>query len=156
MKTSLTLLDELEIAEPCPVSWEQMTGNERVRHCRECNQKVFDLSCLTTQEGIRLIEGEGGSVCVRLYRRTDGRVIARDCASVRALRCLDRVMGRCAAAIASLVVFAFAMVGCGLDSRESQESASEPGETWVLMGKVACGPSANRQDVRNRAEPDDK
>ncbi len=29
-------LDRLRIATPCPISWEQITGDNRVRFCHHC------------------------------------------------------------------------------------------------------------------------
>ena len=48
-------LEDLRIASPCPVAWESMTGDERVRHCRECGLNVYDISRLTRAEAVRLV-----------------------------------------------------------------------------------------------------
>lgn len=140
MKTSLKLLDEIHIAEPCPVSWDGMTGNDRVRHCRECNQQVFDLSALTAEEGVRLIEESEGRVCVRFYRRTDGKIVTRDCVSARCWIYLRRSFIRATGAVASLLAFALTMVGCGWDdntsSRRDGASQGKPGPSRAIQGKV--------------------
>lgn len=79
MKTPLTLLDDIRIASPCPAAWADMAGDDRVRHCAQCNLSVFDLSELTATEAVALIEAKEGHLCVRLHRRRDGTVITRDC-----------------------------------------------------------------------------
>lgn len=35
-------LKNVSVASPCPLRWEQMIGNERVRHCSECNLNVYN------------------------------------------------------------------------------------------------------------------
>jgi hypothetical protein len=51
-----------------------------VRTCGECRRAVFDLSALARDEAQQLLEREGASICVQLYRRADGTVLTRDCA----------------------------------------------------------------------------
>ena len=37
-------LIDLRIASPCPAEWSKMTGTDRVRHCSECDLKVYNFS----------------------------------------------------------------------------------------------------------------
>ena len=48
-------LDGIRIASPCPVSWDRMTGDERVRHCDECQLSVYNIAELTRPEAEALI-----------------------------------------------------------------------------------------------------
>ena len=73
------LLSRIQIASPCPASWDAMAGDERSRMCGLCDERVHDLSQLTALEGLRLITEAEGSACVRLYRRADGKVQTADC-----------------------------------------------------------------------------
>ncbi len=79
MNRSPVRLEDLRIASPCTVSWESMSGDERVRHCRECGLNVFDISKLTRAEAGRLVATTEGRLCGRLYRRADGTVLTADC-----------------------------------------------------------------------------
>jgi hypothetical protein len=79
MKTSLEVLNALRIASPCSAAWEEMVGDERVRHCRGCQQSVYNLSGMSAEEAVALLREKEGKVCVRLYRRTDGTVLTADC-----------------------------------------------------------------------------
>jgi hypothetical protein len=79
MRTALTLLDSIEIASPCHASWNGMEGDDPARHCRSCDKMVYDLSGLTAEEASSLIRRNEGSLCVRLFRRDDGRVLTADC-----------------------------------------------------------------------------
>jgi len=81
-------LDLIQIASPCQVSWDEMSGDERQRHCSHCNLNVYNLSEMSREEAEAFLAEREGRVCVRLYRRTDGTVLTRDCpvglAAVRA------------------------------------------------------------------------
>jgi hypothetical protein len=70
---------ELEIATPCTARWEDMSGDDRVRHCGSCRRNVYDLASLTRDEAEALFEQHDGTACVRYFRRYDGTVILRDC-----------------------------------------------------------------------------
>jgi len=78
-RVSLPVLDNLRVAAPCRADWAKMTGDERVRHCGECDQDVFDLSDMTREEAEALILGRTGRLCIRYFRRADGTVLLKDC-----------------------------------------------------------------------------
>ena len=91
-------LNNIRIASPCPADWEEMVGDERVRHCAECNLNVYNLSAMTERQVQNLIAGSRGKrLCTRFYRRADGTVLTQDCPwSFRAMR---RKASRLSAAI---------------------------------------------------------
>src|SRR6185436_3912774 len=87
MATNPTQIDLLRIATPCPISWEQMTGDNRVRFCDHCQLNVYNISELSRSEAERLIGSTEGRLCARLFRRADGTVLTKDCpVGLRALR----------------------------------------------------------------------
>lgn len=99
----------LRVASPCKADWNEMTGNDRVRFCRQCNLNVYDLALLTTDEVVQLI-GSNGRICGRLHRRLDGTVITRDCpVGLRALR--KRASRRVTAAVTALLSLSSALMG---------------------------------------------
>ena len=71
MKHSASI-DRLRIATPCPISWEQMTGDDRVRFCDHCQLNVYNISELSRSEAETLIASTEGRLCARLFRRADG------------------------------------------------------------------------------------
>jgi hypothetical protein len=80
-----------------------MVGDERVRHCSECNLNVYNLSAMTERQVQQLIEEtDGQRLCLRLYRRADGTVMTQDCPW--SLRALKRRASRIAGAIVSAVL----------------------------------------------------
>lgn len=77
---TVNAINELAIASPCPVSWNTMHGDDRVRYCGQCEKHVYDLSEMTSAEIMLLIQEKEGQFCAQLYRRRDGTVITADCA----------------------------------------------------------------------------
>jgi hypothetical protein len=72
-------LDNLRVASPCKESWDKMTGDDRVRDCARCEKPVFDLSTLTVAQAEDLLATRGVTMCVRFFRRADGKVMTADC-----------------------------------------------------------------------------
>jgi hypothetical protein len=69
-------LDLIEIPIPCDVPWDGMPGDERVRHCGQCRQNVYNVASLTRAEAVRLL---GARACLRIYRRPDNTILTSDC-----------------------------------------------------------------------------
>ena len=75
---STTML-KITIENPCTESWEDMSGNERIRHCAQCDRNVFNIASLDAQEAVDLIRQTEGSICARVFRRPDGTVVTGSC-----------------------------------------------------------------------------
>src|SRR5918998_930756 len=73
-KVSTTILDRISIPSPCSADWDEMTGNEQVRFCLHCSKQVNNLSQMTRKQALELVARSKGRLCVRYYRRPDGRV----------------------------------------------------------------------------------
>jgi hypothetical protein len=72
-------LANVRIASPCQASWADMVGDDRTRFCSECRKHVHDLTKMSTAEVESFLHARSDGTCVRLYQRTDGRVITDDC-----------------------------------------------------------------------------
>ena len=117
MTTSPVNLNRLQIATPCPISWEQMTGDSRVRFCDHCQLNVYNISELSPSEAESLIALTEGRLCARLFRRADGTVLTKDCpVGLRALRM--RVTKRTAAIFATIVSLSGAAFGQELSGKD--------------------------------------
>lgn len=100
-------LDLVVIASPCPVNWDSMVGDERVRHCSGCSKNVYNLSDMTSAEAEEFLEENGSSQCLRLFRRDDGKVMTDNCPRVlRAVRNKCRLALRFVSGLAASI-FAF-------------------------------------------------
>jgi len=78
-RKTLPLLDHLRIAAPCKADWDEMTGDDRVRFCGQCEKNVYNLSAMPREEAEAFLVEREGAVCVRLYKRADGTVLTADC-----------------------------------------------------------------------------
>jgi hypothetical protein len=106
----LGVLEQIRIASPCSMRWEDMrvVDGDRVRHCAACKLHVYNLSGMSRAQADALVlarRGSGARFCVRLYQRADGTVLTRDCpVGLRSARLrLARAVARVAAALAFLV-----------------------------------------------------
>jgi len=113
-------LSNIHIASPCPADWNKLVGDERVRHCAECNLNVYNLSAMTEQQVQALIEDNRGKrLCGRFYRRTDSTILTQDCPwSLRALR-------RRASRTAAVIMATIMSIGVGFGKNNSQKSPSQ-------------------------------
>ena len=120
-------VNRLRVASPCPVGWESMKGNDRKRLCDVCEINVFNISSLTNAEVEELIGRKNGRLCIRLYRRTDGTVLTKDCPV--GLRAVRKRIGRTASV-------AFAAI-LGLFSVAFSQKAKETKSDHVTITKKA-------------------
>ena len=86
------IVDSLRIASPCEVPWSSMAGDDRMRHCAQCDCKVYNAARLSAEEVVDLIQSSERMPCLQLWRRADGTVITTDCpVGRRRLRARRRV-----------------------------------------------------------------
>jgi hypothetical protein len=76
---SLEILNNISVASPCDAEWNDMRGDERVRHCLLCDRNVYNLSAMKADEAMALIEDTEGRICARFFRRADGTLLTADC-----------------------------------------------------------------------------
>jgi hypothetical protein len=104
-------LDAIDIASPCSANWDEMAGDDRQRFCQECQLNVFNLSGMTAAAATQLLQESEGRLCVRLFRRDDGKVLTADCpvgwAAVRRRARLAK-----ARLVAVLAVLSASLLGC--------------------------------------------
>lgn len=75
----LDILDDVRVAAPCRMPWEDMAGDERTRFCGACGMNVYNLSGMTRADANALLAGREGRTCVRFFQRKDGTVLTADC-----------------------------------------------------------------------------
>ena len=127
--TSPAALDSIRVASPCKASWNDMTGDDRVRHCQLCKLNVYNLSGLSREEAERLVQGAEGRLCVRFFQRSDGTVLTRDCP--KGLAAIRRRLVIAAAALVGV----FGAVTSGL--AYAFGGASHPRPTPVAVTPIA-------------------
>src|SRR5262245_18092286 len=118
MSTHVLELDQITVAVPSTVAWDDMEGSRQSRDCSQCRQRVYNLSEMSrgeaeafiTTHSVRSADGDGPlRLCVRFYRRPDGTVMTRDCFALR--RAVGRGLMRMAGWVAGLVIV---LLGCVL------------------------------------------
>jgi hypothetical protein len=125
-------LDEVRVASPCDAAWDDMVGDDRVRHCAGCDKDVYNLSGLSRADAEALLVAKGVDVCIRFYRRADGTLITRDCGARRAP---SRSWSRVAAALglAALTLGATACMGTRARPKPRIVSASDDGDSTLRV-----------------------
>jgi hypothetical protein len=124
-KRTLRLLDSVRLAAPCNASWDDMVGDERVRHCGQCSKSVYNLSAMSPEEAEALVVAQEGDLCARMYQRTDGTIMTTDCPVGLRRRRVRRA--------------AAAAVGAGLVAAGFLSFATQTGSasvTHAVMGRV--------------------
>ncbi|HXT61460.1 MAG TPA: carboxypeptidase-like regulatory domain-containing protein [Pyrinomonadaceae bacterium] len=131
-------LNQIRVASPCSVGWESMAGNDRVRFCSLCQLNVYNFAELTRKEAEQLVHTTEGRICGRLYRRSDGTVITRDCpVGLRALRRkVARVAGAAFATIISLCSVVFAQKDKGSSCRQQVKIETKMGQVPADAGSI--------------------
>jgi len=130
---ALIVLENIQIAAPCPAAWDGMTGDNRVRHCAECSLSVYNISAMTRHEAEELIRTHEGRLCVRFFRRADGTILTKNCP--RGLQRLVRRVSRIAAAVLAATMSvgsAFSQAG----SKATQQAQENQGDSGIDLTVV--------------------
>lgn len=78
-----------------------MRGNDRVRHCPKCNLNVYNIAGMSSAEVEHLVRNHEGLLCGRLYRRSDGTTLTKNCpvGFRAAVRRISRIAGAALSAV---------------------------------------------------------
>lgn len=131
-RAKLPVLPNIRVATPCRADWNEMVGDERVRHCAHCDKDVFNLSAMTREQAEALVIERAGDLCARYYQRHDGTILLKDCAVGVAQKKKRRMI---AAGAAGLLAMGGAAAWFVRSRRVEQ----------VRMGDVAFEPAENVQ-----------
>jgi hypothetical protein len=114
----MKLLERVVVAAPCPMSWDNMSGDDKVRHCSGCERNVYNLSAMSDTEAESFLQVNGSSQCLTFYRRADGTVMTDNCPrGLKAIRDRITLWSRVAAGfVASVISF-----GVSADAQKSSE-----------------------------------
>ncbi|MBS2018029.1 MAG: hypothetical protein JST00_34460 [Deltaproteobacteria bacterium] len=118
-------LANVQIASPCTAEWESMIGDDRKRHCTECSKDVYDLTVMTRDEVDAFLLANASGACVRLYQRTDGRMLTQDC-PVGVRRRRARALTAVAVGIGTCAMVAFTALSTVLGASELDHCRPPP------------------------------
>lgn len=60
-----SLIDSVEVKDPCSEDWNEMQGSDKVRFCSHCSKHVNNLSEMTRKQATRLVRDSDGKLCIR-------------------------------------------------------------------------------------------
>lgn len=139
----MKLLERVVVAAPCPMSWENMSGDDKVRHCSGCSRNVYNLSAMSDSEAESFLQVNGSSQCLTFYRRSDGTVMTDNCPrGLKAIRDRIKLWSRVAAGfLASMVTLGVSAAAQQSSERvqkslQNQQKTSHPapgvgGAVWI-------------------------
>lgn len=141
MAARIDSLHIIDVAAPCSADWDAMTGDERVRHCQQCQMNVYNLSEMTEPEALKLVNQREGRLCIQFYRRADGTLLTKDCpVGLKAIR--KAVRERIVRMWASTAALAGAIFFGGVFGRPAKTEVIElhpeipPEVVEVIKGKI--------------------
>lgn len=149
----MAILDEVVIAAPCPISWDNMNGDDRVRHCSGCNKNVYNIADMTDAEANAFFEKNGSTECIRIFRRSDGKMMTDNCPKgLRLVR--NRIMTgiKLGAGIAA-AIFAFIPGKANAQQDNPQSPEQSKPQHQELRGDVYIPPSGTVETKGNVAMP---
>lgn len=125
-------LRNLRVASPCPASWADMRGDEKVRYCDICSLNVYNVSAMTSEEAEELLAQANGRLCVRFYQRSDGKILTQDC-PVGLAKVRQQVAGRLSLAAS------FAIGLLMIPFRWQRAEELEPAPTHLVKASKPAG-----------------
>ena len=63
----------IQIDTPCPMAWSQLQGDEKKRHCAQCQLHVHNAEELTRREAEALVQESEDRVCMRIVLDGEGQ-----------------------------------------------------------------------------------
>lgn len=139
----------LTVSTPCPKTWEQLVGNDRVRYCGQCHLNVYNLAIMKPTEIEQLVHQTGGRLCGQLFVRKDRTATLRDCPTGRT-SVVRRRIWRAAIAVA-VGIFGLACRGLERPDMSDWPQWVQTVAGWVdpegvhprqkMLGEIRCIPS---------------
>ncbi len=128
-ETAQRFLESLEVASPCHVDWDEMTGDEQARFCLHCEKNVYNISEMSRAEAEQFMRQQEGPICIRMYRRHDGTVINDDCPV--GLRKVKQKLKAARARLFKTIAASFALVSSlfassAAQAQKQQDEKSKP------------------------------
>lgn len=135
---------EFKVSSPCPVSWDSMSGDHKIRFCGQCRLNVYNLAEMSRDEIAGVVRKTGGRLCGRLYVRSDRRATVRDCPRGSFRKGMRR--GAMVAAVLALGAFGWFLKSAGNQDRRVHPVWVQTVLNWIdpepapreLLGKMVC------------------
>jgi hypothetical protein len=123
---------KLKIGAPCPMDWNQLSGDERVRHCERCRLNVYNIADLSPEAVRDLVARTEGRLCVTLYVREERTAAVRECGWARQRRWIRR-------AVTAGLVLLLAGVGTALPRSSGGQRPPSRLVAWITRQMEELG-----------------
>ncbi|HRH46035.1 MAG TPA: hypothetical protein PKY82_30610 [Pyrinomonadaceae bacterium] len=70
-------LENFEVPKPCSMNWDEMKGNEEIRHCDRCQHQIYNLSEMPTRRALKVLNQPDEKVCVTYLQDDNNKVITQ-------------------------------------------------------------------------------
>lgn len=133
------ILSQCKIQNPCPMDWDRVSGDDRVRYCAGCGKHVYNLAATGPDETASLISTlreRGEKKRVRLYQRRDGTLFTSRCQP--AARSLARPWQFTIRSLMAVIAACAAVLGLTrwLSPDQKQTKPPPPANAQILMGDL--------------------
>lgn len=71
------VLDQITVLDPCPMSWDKMVGDDKVRFCSECQRNVWNFFEMTDSEVVEVLRTNPGRLCAQIVKTRGGGLVTR-------------------------------------------------------------------------------
>lgn len=149
------MMKHAEIAAPCSAKWDEMTGDDKMRFCGECKLHVLNAAAMTDEEVMRALQRTltGERVCMRLYRRTDGTFLTRNCP--KGLQLLrqraQEAVRRVAALFSGTLALLMACAASAAPGGNKQHGNDQAKPTWHCTVQGAAAPQPKKAQTSTGA-----
>jgi hypothetical protein len=159
MSETIQFLNRVQIASPCPMTWDQLEpleGGEVVRYCGECRLNVFNFSAMTALDAEALLRRHAGRrLCATYFQREDGTIMTKDCPSGARVARMWRAARRRSAAVRfaalSGAIVALPLAAHSFDSKEPTRAASRPATKQAVKKQAVKKQAVKKQAVKKQA-----
>ena len=143
-------LENIQIAKPCPASWEEMNGDDASRFCKICAKNVYALEEMTAEEAEKVVSQK--SVCMRIRQDSLGRIFTKSGAVLLAAGALtlvgckgeeEHVIGTIPTQVEQQIPESQSKIGRISSQKtnlEPRDSTTESPQSVMLTGEVAYQP----------------
>ncbi len=70
-------LENFEVPKPCSMNWDEMTGNEEIRHCEKCQHPIYNISEMPKRRALKVLNQPDEKVCVSYLQDEQSQVITQ-------------------------------------------------------------------------------
>ena len=150
--SSYPTLEQVKIASPCPMKWEEMQGNERKRFCHSCQLNVYNISEMAKEEAENLIRDSEDRLCITMFQREDGTILTKDCPV--GLKSIRRKYREAILFLSSIAISVLAGIGVYKFFKKNPDllpNHPQPNNTnsppIMKMGKVCFSPPVTKTPI---------